>query len=111
MIRKFTIKRGDTRPVLSVTATDSGGGAVDLTGATIRFIMRRWGDSSALPKVDASVNNTAPTTGLMEYAWQAADTDTAGAYEGEFQVTFAGGETMTVPTDGFIQIVVAPDLG
>lgn len=40
-----------------------------------------------------------------------ADTDTAGRFEAEFEVTYADGAVETFPNDGFIVVQIGPDIG
>lgn len=105
----FTIKKNDTSPDLQATLTDADGAAVNLTGATVRFHMRLPGASSA--KVDAagSIVGTA-TDGVAKYSWSAGDTDTAGVYEAEFEITYSGGGIETFPSGGYILVNVLEDL-
>ena len=47
----------------------------------------------------------------MKYVWQTGDTDTAGTFQGEFEVTYTSGEIETFPNDGYIGIEVLADIG
>ena len=49
--------------------------------------------------------------GIVSYSWGATDTDTAGLYMAEWEVTFAGGIPMTFPRNGHLDVNVEPDLG
>jgi hypothetical protein len=40
----------------------------------------------------------------------AADTDTIGSYEAEFQITFTDGKIETFPNSDFIRITVTDDI-
>jgi len=107
----FAIKRDATLPVLEIVAIDPDGEIIDLTTATaVRFAMRRAGEDA---KVDAAATIVSPaTSGVIRYSWSAPDTDTAGAYLGEFDITFPGG-VLTIPNDPedpHIEIEVLPDL-
>jgi hypothetical protein len=42
----------------------------------------------------------------VEYAWQVADVDTAGVFDAEWSLAYANG-TQTVPTSGYVSILVA----
>lgn len=106
----FEIKRGDRLPTLQATFTDATGAAVDLTSATIKFLMRPT--DSATAKVNAAASAQSPATdGVALYAWAAVDTDTPGDYAGEFEVTFASGKKATFPSTGYIAIRVWADVG
>lgn len=108
----FTIKRNDTKPLLTATLK-SDGVAVNLLGATVKFIMKKAG------AVEAKVNSAATVTdaagGAVEYAWVATDTDKEGDYNGEFEVTDGAGKISTFPNghDGidYFTIEITEDLG
>lgn len=104
----FVIKRNDLGPDLGITIEAPAGTAVDLTGTTVRFHMKLPGASSA--KVDAAANIDSATDGEVSYTWQSGDTDTAGLYLAEFEVTFAGSVVRTFPVDDYLYVNVLPDL-
>lgn len=92
----FTIKRNDTLPKLEVTLQQNNA-VYNLTGATVKFIMKKAGAASA--KVDATATVVDAASGEVEYAWDdgVGDTDTEGEYNGEFEVTTSGGDILTFP--------------
>lgn len=102
----FYIKRNDTRPEISVTALDDAGAAVNLTGATVKFFMKQ---NNTL-KVNGTGSLISAAAGTMKYQWVAADTDTAGDYLAEFQVTFGDGRILTFPNATYINVHVITDL-
>lgn len=106
----FTIKQNDTSPSLQVSLTDSAGSAIDLTGATsIRFHMRL--PSATAAKVDAAAATVgASTAGVVKYDWSAGDTDTAGLYQAEFEVTYSDSSIETFPNGGYLLVNVLDDL-
>lgn len=109
----FTIKRGDTRPLLDATLSDDDG-PVDLTGATVRLVVRRatprCGEVGALLlKRECEIIDAA--AGKVRYAWQPDDTATVGSYAAEFEVAFVGGGLWTFPSAGYVAIIITPDLG
>lgn len=108
MAADWTIKQHDRLP--SIQATFSSAGApVDLTSATaVKFIMRLA--TGGTPKVNAAAVIATPTAGVVRYDWIAADTDTAGSYVAEWQVTWAGGKQQTFPTLTFHSIEILADL-
>lgn len=108
MAADFTVKKGDTTPVIQVTCKDQADVVVDLTGSTIKFKMVERGSTTL--KVDASATVVTALSGIVKYVWTAANLDTAGRYDGEFEVTFAGGEIETYPNDRQIDILITPDL-
>lgn len=105
MSQPFEIKRGDREPAITRQLMQSGA-PIDLTGASVKFLMR--GDDGL--KVDAAADiDDDPTTGIVTYEWAAADVDTAGVYKAEWEVTRAG-RTLTVPTNDYIKVTVVADL-
>jgi len=104
----FTIKRGDTSPSIKTFLKDSAGAAVDLTGATVRIHMKAVG-ASAL-KVDEEMTVVNAASGIVFYSWSSSDTDTAGTYYVEFQVTKADNSVETFPNNGNAVIVITNSL-
>lgn len=84
------------------------GNAVDLTGCSVRFHMRKIGSSQA--KTDAPASITDADNGIVVYAWSAQDTDTVGSFEAEFEVTFTGGEIESFPNNRFIEVEITDDI-
>jgi hypothetical protein len=104
----FEIKKGDRRPRYRVQLT-ANGTPVDLTGATgVRFLMKAGTTGTA--KVDAAASVVDAATGIVEYAWALADTDTAGPFNVEFEVNWSG-EKQTFPSSGYFTITINEDLG
>lgn len=109
--RVFRIKQGDRQPSLYHTALD------DLTyervqlqgasGVTFKFRKKTASPSAAVSR--AAVIVTAET-GELRYDWGAGDTDVAGEYYGEFEVTYPSGGPRTFPTKGYIPFVIEKDL-
>lgn len=105
------IKRNDRRPYLDSTLTDANG-AVDLSGATVKFFMV---DSAGATVVSQTSTGTlvtiqSATAGTVRYAWAAADTSTAGTFKGEWQVTFGDGTQATFPNTEYLTIRIFEDL-
>jgi hypothetical protein len=100
---KFDIKRGDTSPALSRVLRDGNGAAINLVGATVVFSMWLRGAPATINKAAATVG---PANGQVVYAWQVGDTAQAGAYFGEFKVTYADGTIETFPNDSNMVILV-----
>lgn len=105
----FNLKAHDVLPSIQAVLS-TGGQIVDLTTATaVTFIMRLTG-STGSPKVDAAATVVAPTGGTVRYDWVGTDTDTAGNYQAEWQVTWPGGKKQTFPTIGYHSISIEADL-
>lgn len=78
------VYQDDTRP-LDVTLERSG---LDLTGASVKFFMRRRDrPGGSLIQGNASVL-APPTDNRVRYTWAAGQTSTPGIYDAEWQVTY-----------------------
>ncbi len=107
-IPTFSLKQGDTLPALVVTCYKGDGTIQDLTGATATtFSLWDQNHQPVIADAPATVVG-APTNGQLQYAWQTADTQNAGAFEGEFHVTFSGGGKLSFPSSGKIQVYIEP---
>lgn len=102
----FYIKEGDTSPALLYTLSPT----VDLTGATVVFNMRLRSDGSVKVNRAAAVIVSPATGGVVRYDWDADDTDTAGIYQAEFEVTYADSTVETFPNNGFIPVQIGGDI-
>jgi hypothetical protein len=98
MADTFFLKKGDRLPDLTATLQTVDGEPVNLGTATVLFRMRLASATSGY-KVSAAATVLDAAEGRVSYSWQAADTDTAGIYYGEFVCTFPGG-VQTVPNGG-----------
>ncbi len=100
------IKRGDTSPSLLYALEPA---SVVLTGATVRFNMRDAAGAVIVNRAAATIV-TATGTPTVRYDWVGADTDTAGFFDAEFEVTYAGGAVETFPNNGFIRVNIDGDI-
>lgn len=108
MAADFTLKAHDQAPSIQATLGLLGL-PVDLTNATVSFIMRLPG--AAGPKVNAPAYIVAPATGgVVRYDWAASDTNTPGSYLAEWEVTWASGKQQTFPTTSYHTVDVIADL-
>ena len=114
---KHFMKRGDTGALLRREIEDQGTGLpMDLTGASVKFIMKSEDFSTELINVAASIEDP-PSSGVVRYDWQTGDTDTVGIFPSEFQVTKLSGEIVSFPPNrddpdlSFIFIHIGQDLG
>jgi len=96
----FTIKRGDTAPALRFALLPE---TVDLSGASVAFVM------DGLGRAPAHVIEARPA--VVQYDWQPGDTDRAGLYRAEFEVTYSDGAVETFPNAGYLLVSVVEDLG
>lgn len=108
MTLQFPMKRGDTAPSLRATLRNPDGSAPDLTGATVKFLMRDR--TSGAVRVNGSAAIVTAASGIVQYDWQVSDTSTAGTCDAEFEVTFASGKIETFPNSGFFQVVISGDI-
>jgi hypothetical protein len=107
------VKEGDTGIPFPATLTDTTGTVVNLTGATVDFVMRLAsyvGPTPPVPKVNAAASIVSPTAGTVLYTSGANDLDTVGTYFVEWEVTFAGGLKQRFPGDGYNVVAVRPNL-
>lgn len=106
----FHLKTGDTSPAIEWQLTDDEGAAIDLTNVpSVSFVMMAPGEDT--PTVDAAAQIATAVDGIVRYEWGAADTDTPGSYDAEFEITHPDGSYETFPDTGYISIRIARDLG
>jgi hypothetical protein len=109
---KFNIKQNDTWPPLQATlqqAIDGVTSPIDLTGATVKFMMRPVAGGAATVNAAATIVGSA-ANGVVQYQWLATDTATVGDYVYEWQITFGDGKVATVPTLGQESLGVIDDI-
>jgi hypothetical protein len=109
----WVMKQNDTWPPLGDATTpvvlkDDTGAAINLTGATVKLFIRK-ADGTGTP-LNRTVTIVTPANGTVRYDWVATDTDTAGDYVMEYQITFGDGKIATVPTEGYITLQVIDDI-
>lgn len=107
----WTIKEGETEPVFADTLSYADGAPVDLTGATVAFVMRSHTAAQPLP-LTGTVTVTNHTGGSLHFQPATGDTlGRAGMYMAAWAVTLAG-ETvpMTFPTEGYLWVSVEASL-
>lgn len=107
----INMKQGDRLPALRVALLDANGTAIDVTSATVTFRMRDARTKALKVAAGTCTKPNGGADGVVQYAWAAGDTDTVGAYEGEFACSFAGPLVQTVPTNGYVTLVVVDSLG
>lgn len=103
----FPLKRNDRRPRWRVDLT-ANGVAVDITAATsVTFTMSSSTGTVKVNKGAMTIINA--TSGTVEYAWAAGDTDTSGAFNAEVEVMW-GTEPQSFPSTGYFAITITDDL-
>lgn len=97
----FTMKRGDTSPVLEAVLRDGDGTPMSLAGASVELRMKKRSHDFHLSKA-ASVSD--PSEGVVQYQWYDGDTDVPGLYMTDFVVTFPDGSVETFPNGGYMTV-------
>lgn len=105
----FSVKQGDTEPPLQVLLKDANGRAVVVNvGDVVTF---RMGPVSS--GVGVAVNEPAtvndPLAGDVQYDWPGG-APSPGLYRAEFHLARVGGDELTFPGDGYIDVKVDPAL-
>lgn len=105
----FTMKANDLAPSIEATLGFEGTADLpDLTGATVKFIMRA--DGQIAPKINALAVIVDPVAAVVRYDWVVGDTDELGIFKGEWQVTYPGDKPQTFPTKSYHEIEFLADL-
>jgi len=104
----FNLKQNDTSPSLQTTLLDGDGLPVSISGNNgVRFHMRAAGGTV---KIDTDAIVVDAAAGIVRYDWTATDTDTAGTFQAEFEVTYTDDKIETFPNLGYIEIVITDDI-
>lgn len=111
----FEIKQNDTRPRFRVPLKQDFGeeteAAIDLTDATsVVFHMRAVSGGAVKVEDGACTIEGDPTLGIVQYEWQAGDTDTAGEFEAEVEILWDDGGVETVPNNEYWAVTVFDDV-
>jgi hypothetical protein len=104
----FYWKQGDTAPAIAEQLFDGLGAVVNLTGASVKFMM--WGPGDAAVKVNAAATITDAPNGKVSFTPTSTHTDTPGDYIVEWQVTFGGGAVETFPNGDWQKVRVKDDI-
>ncbi len=90
----LTFTQGDTAPAITGAIThQNDNSALDLTGASVKFQMRKADDRRFTVNATASVINA--STGSVGYDWAPNDLATPGDYLVQWEITFSGGRIQT----------------
>lgn len=106
----FEIKQNDTSPSLEGVLTDGFKRPINITGAAVVLHARlRPGGAVKVNGGSMGVIGEA-VRGRVKYNWTASDTDTAGIYEWEVEITFSNGKIRTIPPKGHFIMEVTDDI-
>jgi hypothetical protein len=94
------LKRNDTKDTISYTVTNLDGSVVNLTGATVKFVMGK--NKKLITNAAATIVSAA--AGTVSYTLTESDTLSAGTFNAEFEVTFSDGKVKTYPSNGYILV-------
>lgn len=100
------LKRNDTKDTISYPLKNNDGTIVNLTGATVRFVMGIG--NTLITNAPATIADAAG--GIAEYTLTDADTLVAGNLQAEFEVTFSDGKVKTFPNDGYISVKIKSNI-
>jgi len=99
----FAIKQNARRPYLRMLVKDQDGNPFDFSGASgVTFLMYD-GEGNEIVSAPASIE-APPSSGVLRYAWADGDTEEAGEFRAEFDVSYGADDVMTVPVKGNILI-------
>lgn len=107
----FVAKQGDSLPAWNDTLTydDDTNTPVDLSGATVNFVMRAQSSTSPVINTAATIIGD-PSLGQVAYVPTSTDTATAGEYNASWIVTFGTGGIQHFPTDGYLSVQIQENL-
>ena len=88
--------QNDTSPSIDFTVTRAGS-AVDLTGATVKFKIKRDDTASRTNDSNNTCTLTSATGGLCNYAFTSGDLPAATTYSCDLEITHASGKVETRP--------------
>lgn len=108
MTETIYITEDDTSPAVSATLTDSAGNAIDLTGASVDFVLAEPRGGGNVVDSPATITNA--SAGEVEYLWSSSDTADSGLFYGTFVVTFGDGSVETFPNTGYYDVIIYESL-
>jgi hypothetical protein len=104
------LKKNDLQPYYYAQLKDAADNPVDLTAAAIVCTMRAADGTLKIDRQSAGISITDAANGKFEYRWQSGDTDTAGKYFIEFEITPQSGGKFTVPADSAAVVLITDSL-
>lgn len=112
-IKPFVIKRNDTLPVLSLTIKSRGclDEVIPFNLSGVSACTFSMADDCGNLKISSSpAQITSASGGTIQYNWIAEDTNTEGKFLGEFELFFSGGDKMSIPILGALDIQIVKDI-
>jgi hypothetical protein len=112
-VKPFIIKRNDTFPTLSLNIKTRGdlNQVIPYNLSAVTACTFSMSDSYGNLKVSsAQATVLVASAGTIQYAWTTEDTDTSDKYNGEFELLFTGGNVMSIPNLGYINIEIIDDI-
>jgi lysophospholipase L1-like esterase len=100
------LKRNDTKDTITYTITNLNGSVVNLTGASVKFVMGK--NKTLITNAAATIVNA--TAGEVSYTLTETDTLVSGVFNAEFEVTFSNGKIKTYPSDGYIMVKIQANI-
>lgn len=102
----YNYRVGDTSPAITYTLQNSDGSIPNLTGCTIKFVMKQAG--VVLPKINASASIVGDATNArVMYTLVTGDMDTLATYTAVWQVTDPFGGIVNYPQGSSITVRVS----
>ena len=108
MSETFTIKRNDTSPAIRWELEDPD---TNLVGASVVFNMKNTVTGALVIDRGAAEVVEGADRPTLGYNWAEGDTEVAGLYEAEFEITFSDESIETTPNSENIVVKVVVDLG
>jgi len=108
MTQTFYIEEGDRSPSISAKLTDEDDNAIDLSSASVDFIMREPRGGELIVNDDANVVDGA--NGEVEYQWSETATEQDGRFRAEFVVNYADGTQESFPNVGYHTVFITRSL-
>lgn len=106
----YEIKRGDLEPPLDATLKQADGSAIDLTTAgSVKALIRHA--HSGVVAVNRAITIVDAAAGKVRVTWATGETDVAGPYELEAEITWFSGRPQTVPSGPYYRFSIYEDLG
>lgn len=111
--KPFIIKRNDTFPTLTINVKTRGefNQVIPYNLSAVTACTFSMSDLSGNLKISSSQATVlVASAGTIQYSWTTENTDTSGKYNGEFELEFTGGDIMSIPNLGYINIEIIDDI-